>query len=1060
MVVVAIVVILSAVAYVGVQNARERSSNDKMLDDLIAIANALEDYRRDHNGEFPAPTPGSNQNIICYYEDATFADCDDPSIRFIQGMIDNNLLSKRYLREVPLDPRTGSRYSYGVTVDSSDASIHHKFFQVAGVYFDDAGEPRARMAGNLAKGFDLPSIIRAYDSANYVVDEGIFLPYSPDAQKISLTVDNISPGVTVGTDSLNFADNGKRYFAADINGDIVTDVTGSVDLFFSDGSESHLQPGSTLEVKNLEVEQNDKEGTVTKILLKIKAGKIWSKVVRLAQDSEFQVEMAGGIAGVKGTMFSVDGDSGVVTSYDGEVWHLTGGETGEDVEANPAIIPTTYLEELKNTLPPDQAIASYIPVGSPYYDAFTKLTLHKGIEPRILKVKDGFVDLRNVQSSLIKVDNSLGFPGSHSRQYEVDRIAAYKADQVNSADFDFTNDLARSWNIIATPPSAHNIDMNGVTEKVVFRFEKLVSGKPVFTSGFSKPIAMTASTVLDERDVYKVVKPKPQVLVQAPAVYTLPLSGTGQFVIDVKDVKQDGVRVPNPDLLIYDLDYSGSPTSNCDPRITLPTPTTSFPYSINVPALSAGQTCAMLLTVKLEDGTVLQKNIDVDIRASSSRLSLVQPPTGPAPGPPTLPVNTLAWAKNNVPGTPGFSVSYSGPMSNTFPCQSATSINLPTALALPGDYTWTVSMYQASDCSGPLLEPAKTGNFKVVAISDPTVAEFKVMKGANVILDVDDFNPVPLPFGSALNLDLRVPGANTAAYDYLWNVPSIFSSVTPSLADPNPSIAVPDTSIITNPVMARFELRLTDRNSGVQLPPISKSVLLEPIGIQSIVFNPSSMSVTANGTSSLLTAKILDVTLTDTTVVSIPAGVLCSAFNPASGSIEAGPVYRAPVNPGTDTIGCSIAANTPVGPVNTTGSEPAATLSVSITSISLASICTGPGTYYDTGLDECWVLSAPAEACSDPDGAGPKTGACDRLDGSIVGQGVECATGDWNDPSCNNCNLIGGTSCISFPDTSAFAPLYTDQCSFRSNTTSQDCFAEPNIPAALGGPGQRVCKCI
>lgn len=63
---------------------------------------------------------------------------------FRQGMVDNNLLSKRYLPDVPTDPTTGSRYVYGVSNDG-------QYFQVAGNVQDDNGNWTALLEGNLAK---------------------------------------------------------------------------------------------------------------------------------------------------------------------------------------------------------------------------------------------------------------------------------------------------------------------------------------------------------------------------------------------------------------------------------------------------------------------------------------------------------------------------------------------------------------------------------------------------------------------------------------------------------------------------------------------------------------------------------------------------------------------------------------------------------------------------------------------------------------------------------------------------------------------------------------------
>ncbi|MBN1259020.1 prepilin-type N-terminal cleavage/methylation domain-containing protein, partial [Candidatus Peregrinibacteria bacterium] len=89
-VVVVIIGLLSGAAYYGIQRAKTRNMNDKVLDDLIAISNSLEQYKMDHFGRFPVPktqddaTPEvlANANVLCFHADATYAhDCDSASFR-------------------------------------------------------------------------------------------------------------------------------------------------------------------------------------------------------------------------------------------------------------------------------------------------------------------------------------------------------------------------------------------------------------------------------------------------------------------------------------------------------------------------------------------------------------------------------------------------------------------------------------------------------------------------------------------------------------------------------------------------------------------------------------------------------------------------------------------------------------------------------------------------------------------------------------------------------------------------------------------------------------------
>ncbi|MFH1012334.1 MAG: prepilin-type N-terminal cleavage/methylation domain-containing protein, partial [Candidatus Peregrinibacteria bacterium] len=52
-IVVVIIGILSTVAVMGVGQMRVKTDNNKMLDDLIAIGNAMEQHKLDHFGHYP-----------------------------------------------------------------------------------------------------------------------------------------------------------------------------------------------------------------------------------------------------------------------------------------------------------------------------------------------------------------------------------------------------------------------------------------------------------------------------------------------------------------------------------------------------------------------------------------------------------------------------------------------------------------------------------------------------------------------------------------------------------------------------------------------------------------------------------------------------------------------------------------------------------------------------------------------------------------------------------------------------------------------------------------------
>ncbi|MBU1938405.1 FecR family protein, partial [Patescibacteria group bacterium] len=99
---------------------------------------------------------------------------------------------------------------------------------------------------------------------------------------------------------------------------ITTAPASSAILYFSDGSITYLDPETTLRfLPNSEVEKNDSDGIITKIRLKLTSGKIWNKVIRLASESEFNIETTAAIAGVRGTEFGIEADGNKIIVLSG-----------------------------------------------------------------------------------------------------------------------------------------------------------------------------------------------------------------------------------------------------------------------------------------------------------------------------------------------------------------------------------------------------------------------------------------------------------------------------------------------------------------------------------------------------------------------------------------------------------------------------------------------------------------------------------------------------------------------------------------------------------------------
>ncbi len=381
LVVIAILTVLSGMAYIAVSQVREKSDNRRMMSDLLAIANALETYQREHQGLYPVPyiTPGGmgGQQVLCFDASATFTD-DCTTAAFVQGQMDETILNTRYLSQIPADPRTGSRYAYGVSQDG-------RYFMAAGNYKNgDVWE--ARTVGNTGKGYHLPSLIRAYDGPNFVTDKGQNLPYSPDHLALTATLENVNGSITVQRDGKPLSDLGAPLYA----GDVIDAANGSADLYFSDGSVTRMIVGTKLTLSTLTVEKNDTKGLVTKIRLLLTGGRLWNKVARLANGSQFDVEAAGSVAGVRGTEFGIE---------------ITGG--GANVVLASGSLKKDGDEVAKSD---ETAIEAF-------YESYNKIPLNNNMAPRIVSVATGrTITVENLYKTFT--------PARPAQQFLVDRVVA------------------------------------------------------------------------------------------------------------------------------------------------------------------------------------------------------------------------------------------------------------------------------------------------------------------------------------------------------------------------------------------------------------------------------------------------------------------------------------------------------------------------------------------------------------------------------------------------------------------------------------------------------------
>ena len=452
--------------------------------DLAAIQNALEAYKdgKDNGDMYPIPRPNLDKNLNCYNIDTSYAhDCDASDTAFIQSQIDSTLLTKKYLQEVPTDPRTGSRYSYGVTADG-------QYYQVAGIIENEDGTFSAKVLSNLHFTYPLRSLIRSYNGLSFVIDGEDYLPYSPYPMVISATLADgteYGPGDTVKN----------------------TSTSDTLTLYFSDGSVTYLDPQTELKIlESSAVDQNDSEGIITKIRLKLLQGKVWNKVVRLAGKSEFNIETTSAIAGVRGTEFGIDAAGTQLVVLNGEVAarQIDTANDTYDLHGNVVFDKSdTYFNSTTEIITGTGTLAGYLPgpsgtgpttgpaPNSADYNKYYLQPYSNNLEPRI-----DDLDVDNNVLSLTYFEVPAGAHGF----LPLERVHAYDADANASLTIWEKSDFAiTSENMVSIKDPSSFYTSYAPGRNVIFQYEDSAGNLSAFST---PPIAIQSGLHLTYAMLY------------------------------------------------------------------------------------------------------------------------------------------------------------------------------------------------------------------------------------------------------------------------------------------------------------------------------------------------------------------------------------------------------------------------------------------------------------------------------------------------------------------------------------------------------------------------------
>lgn len=272
---ISIISLLAIIWISSKQRYDENVNNSKIVSDVETINNALISFSEEIKN---LPMPGWNTNF--YSSDTSYKHSyEDPNTFWVYGSLTENIIPKKYLDILPLDPRTNSYYAYGKTKLTNE-------FEVASVQYIDA-QPITKVTWNYTAENGPYNLIREYNWPNFVYDKSkANFPYNPDELVLIASV----------KESWEW----KNYREWDI---ISTWAWEEKEIFFSDWSVSILEENSQITLNKLNFKWKDNLNSFVKIALW--AGTIWTRATKLNDESSFEVYTTDTNAAVRWTIFKV-----------------------------------------------------------------------------------------------------------------------------------------------------------------------------------------------------------------------------------------------------------------------------------------------------------------------------------------------------------------------------------------------------------------------------------------------------------------------------------------------------------------------------------------------------------------------------------------------------------------------------------------------------------------------------------------------------------------------------------------------------------------------------------
>ncbi len=290
---ISIIVLLATIWLAYKTSYDDNKFNTKVQSDLASLNNSFLSYKQENS---TLPNPGWNINY--YKEDSSYSHDQDWAY-WVHGFVTDNIIPKKYLNYLPLDPRTNQFYAYWKTIDN-------QYFQIAWIT-SDSWEYKTNVKGNYTQD-KMVWLIREYNWPTFLYNDSTnHFPYNPEQRVLIAKIATYTWTVTITTQNWKTINTNIIYKTLN-NWDIIkTGNNSEATIYFSDGSKSQLKQNSSLKIDTMDYSSKENQyNLITKVKLTLEQWTIWTKATRLNKNgSEFEISTQDATAAVRWTIFAV-----------------------------------------------------------------------------------------------------------------------------------------------------------------------------------------------------------------------------------------------------------------------------------------------------------------------------------------------------------------------------------------------------------------------------------------------------------------------------------------------------------------------------------------------------------------------------------------------------------------------------------------------------------------------------------------------------------------------------------------------------------------------------------